>query len=191
MLAVVPPVEIGLVLGSMSIDGQQHSFSGKRHVSTVPYRLISEARSAIARITASLTPGSYSEWPAPSTRRTLASGQTARKRVRGRRRTQQIVAALHDEAGDFRELAGFGEKLPRLHEAVIMEIMRFHERRRGQRPRRVQRVGIEPDPSRRVLGKNPFGVVPGARGRAMHRRIGIENAALVGVERLRAFFPRQ
>src|SRR3954469_6998585 len=36
-----------------------------------------EARSAIAFITAFLTPGSYSEWPAPSTIRTSAFGHAA------------------------------------------------------------------------------------------------------------------
>src|SRR5882757_7584774 len=64
------------------------------------------------------------------------------ERMRGCRRTQQIVAALHDEAGDRLELSRFGEKLVRLHEAVVLEIMRFHERRGGQCPCRVQRIEI-------------------------------------------------
>ena len=56
---------------------------------------------------------------------------------------------------------------------------------------RVQRIGIEPDPARGMFGEDPLGVVPGARGRPMHRGIGIENAAQVGIERLRAFFGGQ
>ena len=69
--------------------------------------------------------------------------------------------------------------------------MRFHERRGRQRPRRVQRGEIEPHPSRRVLGQNPFGVVPGARRRSMHLGIGIENTAVIGIERPRPLVRRQ
>src|SRR4030088_3046861 len=45
--------------------------------------------------------------------------------------------------------------------------------------------------SGRVFGKDPLGVVPGAGGWAVDGWIGIENAAPVGVERVRALFPRQ
>ena len=77
MLAVVPPVEFGLV-GRIDVHRrQQHSFSGERHFCDDPYPVIFEARSAIAFITASRTPGSYSEWPAPSTKRTSESGHAA------------------------------------------------------------------------------------------------------------------
>ena len=113
-----------------------------------PYRLMLEARSAIAFITASRTPGSYSEWPAPSTMRISASAPRRGQRMRGRRRAQQIIAALHDDAGNACELAGFVQKLVGSHEAVVLEIMRFHERRRGQGARRVQRIEIEPDARR-------------------------------------------
>src|SRR3954453_19922296 len=76
MLGVVPEIEFALV-GCIDVHrGQQHSLSGQRHW-RIPYPVTLEARSAIAFITASLTPGSYSEWPAPSTIRTSAFGQTA------------------------------------------------------------------------------------------------------------------
>src|SRR5260221_12060650 len=42
-----------------------------------------------------------------------------RERMGRRRRTQEIITALHHDAGNRFELAGFGEKLIRLHEAVI------------------------------------------------------------------------
>src|SRR6267154_1075716 len=57
-----------------------------------------------------------------------------RERMRRRRRTQQIMTALHHDAGNPFELAGFGEKLIRLHEAIVLKIVRFHERR-GRRTR--------------------------------------------------------
>src|SRR4051794_8326427 len=76
MFAVVPAVEFGFV-GRIDIHRcQQHSLSGDRHVDC-PYWVILEARSAIAFITASLTPESYSEWPAPSMMRISASRHTA------------------------------------------------------------------------------------------------------------------
>src|ERR1700681_4820819 len=46
---------------------------------------------------------------------------------------------------------------------------------------------IEPDTPRDMSGKYSFGVAPRVGGRTVHRRIGIENAAPVGIERLRAF----
>src|SRR6516162_11596932 len=49
------------------------------------------------------------------------------ERMRGRGRAEQVVAPLHDDAGNAREFCGLVEKLIRLHEAVIDEIMRFHE----------------------------------------------------------------
>src|SRR5712672_2356767 len=55
-----------------------------------------------------------------------------RERMRRRRRTQEIVAALHHDPGNAFELAGVGEKLVWLHEAIVLEIMCFHERRGGQ-----------------------------------------------------------
>ena len=88
-------------------------------------------------------------------------------------------------------LPASAQQLVRPHEAVVLEIMRFHERRRGQGARRVQRIEIEPRALRRVFGENALGVVPGARGRAVHRRIGIEDAAQIGIQRLPAFFRRQ
>ena len=42
---------------------------------------------------------------------------------------------------------------------------------------------IEPDPRRGVFGQDAFGLMPGAGGRAMHRGIGVENAAPISVER--------
>ena len=57
-----------------------------------------------------------------------------RQRVRGRGRAQQVVAALHDDAGDVFELARFAQQLVGLHEAVIGEVVRFHERRGWQAP---------------------------------------------------------
>src|ERR1700687_2632650 len=113
------------------------------------------------------------------------------KHMRCRRRTQQIVAALHDDTGKPCELAGFRQKLPRFHEAVVLEIMRFHEWRDRQGVCRVQRIKIEPATSRGVLGKYPFGIMPGAGGWAVYRGIGIENAAPVSIERLPTFFGRQ
>src|SRR5258707_6284934 len=59
-----------------------------------------------------------------------------RERMRRRRRTQKIVTALHDDAGNPFELPGFGEKLTWLHLAVGLKIMRFHERRGGGGRRR-------------------------------------------------------
>src|SRR6476469_9176342 len=59
----------------------------------------------------------------------LGVGPARGQRLRGRRRTQQVVTALHDDAGDALELSGFRQKLVRLHEAVVLEIMRFHEGR--------------------------------------------------------------
>ncbi len=50
---------------------------------------------------------------------------------------------------------------------------------------------IEPDTPRNMSGKYSFGVAPRVGGRTVHRRIGIENAAPVGIERLRAFLRRQ
>ena len=43
----------------------------------------------------------------------------------------------------------------------------------------------------RVFGQDAFGIVPGAGGRAVHGGIGIENAAPIGIERLRALFRGQ
>src|SRR5450631_358192 len=77
MLAVIPAIELGFVCGIDVHRRQQHSFSGQRHFSTAPYPVIFDAKSAIALMTASLTPGSYSEWPAPSTKRISDSGHTA------------------------------------------------------------------------------------------------------------------
>ena len=42
-----------------------------------------------------------------------------------------------------------------------------------------------------MFGQDALGVAPGARGRAVDGRIGIEDAAPIGVERLRAFVRRQ
>ena len=55
--------------------------------------------SAIDFITASRTPGSYSVWPAPSTMRISASGQTAASACDVTAGTA-VVAALHDDAGN-------------------------------------------------------------------------------------------
>ena len=99
MFAVVPAIELGFVRGVDVHRRQQHAFSGHRHFLD-SYLLVLEAMSAIAFITASRTPGSYSVWPAPSTKRISASRHTRGKRMRGRGRAQQIVAALHDDAGD-------------------------------------------------------------------------------------------
>ena len=51
--------------------------------------------------------------------------------------------------------------------------------------------GIEPRAPGGMFGKYPFGVMPGARGGALHRGIGIENAAPIGFERLFALLRRQ
>src|SRR5216684_5179290 len=45
-----------------------------------------------------------------------------------RRRTQQVITALHHDAGYPFELAGFGKKLIWFHEALVLKIMSFHER---------------------------------------------------------------
>src|SRR5439155_18209124 len=76
MFAVVPAVELGVVRGIDVHRRQQHAFSGHRHRKD-PQMIILEAISAIAFITASRTPGSYSVWPAPSTTRISASRQSA------------------------------------------------------------------------------------------------------------------
>src|SRR3982074_794325 len=121
----------------------------------------------------------------------LRIGPHCAKRMRCRRRTQQIVAALHDDTPKPFEFAGCRQNLPWFHEAVVLEIVRFHEWRDGQGMCRVQRIEIEPNTPRGVLGKYPFGVMPGARGWAGWRGTGIDNAAPVRVERLPAFFRRQ
>src|SRR6185437_5355045 len=46
------------------------------------------------------------------------------KGVRCRRWTQQIIAALHDDAGNAGQPASFRHQLVRLHEAIVLEIMR-------------------------------------------------------------------
>src|SRR3984893_2524430 len=86
-------------------------------------------------------------------------GPNGFKRMRGRRRTQEIVAALYDQAGDWIKLSCFRQKLARPHEAIVLEIMRLHERRRGQGRCKVQRSKIEPDTPWAMFGKDPFGVV--------------------------------
>ena len=65
--------------------------------------------------------------------------------------------------------------------------MRLQERRRRQGARGVQRGDVEFDAAWNVLGQNALGVGPGARRRAMHGGIGIENAAPIGGKRLSAF----
>src|ERR1700680_3332956 len=67
------------------------------------------------------------------------------KRMRGGGRTEQIVAALHDDAGKPIELCGFVKQLPGPHEAFVLEIMRFHERRGGQGTRRSQWMVVQTD----------------------------------------------
>src|SRR6266478_5454034 len=119
------------------------------------------------------------------------SGPQRAKRMRGRGWTEQVVAALHDDPQYPFELAGFRQKPIWSHEAIVLEIMRFHERRGRQRTCRVQRIRIEPDTPGCMFRKYPFGIMPGAGGRTMHRRIGIENAAPVSIERLRALLRRQ
>ena len=54
------------------------------------------------------------------------------ERMRGRWRAQKIIAALHDDARDRLQLFGVRHELIRFHEAIIVEIMRLHERRGGQ-----------------------------------------------------------
>src|SRR6185437_8081504 len=54
------------------------------------------------------------------------------KRVRGRGWAQQIEAPLHDEAGNALEFLHVIQKLVGLHEAIVGEVMRFHEGRGGQ-----------------------------------------------------------
>ena len=91
--------------------------------------------SAIAFITASRTPGSYSVWPAPSTKRISASRHSAPSACEVAGGLSRFVAALHDDAGDAFEPARVAQQLVGLHEAVIGEIVRFHERRGRQAPR--------------------------------------------------------
>src|ERR1700751_1528685 len=109
------------------------------------------------------------------------------KRLRGRGRAEQIVAALHDDAGNPGKLLRLIEQLVRPHEAVVLEIMRFHERRCRHRAIAVQRSGIEPRARRGVLRESALGVMPGSRDRSMHSCIRVENAAPVGLHRLRTF----
>ena len=78
----------GSSAGSTSIDVSSMPFPAIG-ILRYPFADISEARSAIAFITASLTPRSYSEWPAPSTKRISAFGHSGGQRMRGRRRTQR------------------------------------------------------------------------------------------------------
>src|ERR1700674_2173667 len=99
--------------------------------------------------------------------------------MRCRWRTQQIVADLHDHAGNSIKLFRVRHELTRSHKTVVLEVMRFHERRGGQGARRIERIRIEPEMSGRVFGKDPLGVVPGAGGWAVDGWIGIENAAPV------------
>jgi len=82
------------------------------------------------------------------------------------------------------------EQLVRFHETVVGKIMRFHERRGRQGAIRLQRDKIEPRARGRVLGQHALGVVPGARGRAVHGRIRIENTAPIAVERVLKFLRR-
>src|SRR6202011_682587 len=111
--------------------------------------------------------------------------------MRGRRWAQEIVAALNHDSGDACKLAGFRQKLSRFHEAVVLKIMRLHERRRGQGTCRVQRIEIEADAARAMFGKYPFGVMPGAGGWAVYRGIGIEYAASTRVKWPPTCFGRQ
>jgi hypothetical protein len=76
MFAVVPAIEIALVGLTTSIDVSSIPvpWSG---IGGVSYAVTIDARSAIAFITASRMPGSYSEWPAPSTMRISALGHAA------------------------------------------------------------------------------------------------------------------
>ena len=131
MFAVVPAIEFGSSAASISIEVSSMPFPAIGMLLS-SYLPVLEAMSAIAFITASLTPGSYSVWPAPSTKRISASRHSRGERMRGRGRTQQVVAALHDDAGNAFEPAGFAQQLVGLHEAVIGKVVRFHERRRGQ-----------------------------------------------------------
>ena len=108
--------------GSMSIDVSSIAFPASGMSAMSPYAAMLEARSAIAFITASLTPGSYSEWPAPSTIRISDIGPCGAERMRGRRRAEQIVAALHDDAREFlRACSASARSWSGLHEAVVLE----------------------------------------------------------------------
>src|SRR6185437_1660588 len=68
----------------------------------------------------------------------------------------------------------------------------FHEGRGRQGPgRRVDRIQIKPDTAGRMLGKDAFSITPGPRGGTVNRRIGIEDAPPIGIDRLSSFFPWQ
>ena len=138
MFAVVPAVEFGFVMpASMSIDVSSMPFpaigilsfpiccSGS-HVGDRPHHGVADA-GIVQRVAGAFDDANFGLAP-----------QRA-KRVRGRGRAQQVVAALHDDAGNAFELAGFRHQLVRRHEAVVGKVMRFHERRRRQGARRIQR----------------------------------------------------
>src|SRR5215467_4062194 len=82
------------------------------------------------------------------------------ERLRGGWRTEQVVAALHDDAGDAGELSGVFEQLVWPHEAVIGEVMRFHERRRGQGVAGADRNEVKPRARGLDLREDAFGVIP-------------------------------
>ncbi|GBG46291.1 hypothetical protein CBR_g79690, partial [Chara braunii] len=112
--------------------------------------------------------------------------------MRRRWRAQQVVASLHNDAANAAQLAGLRQQLPGGEEAMVLEVVRLHERRRGQRARAgSDRIEIEPGAAGLVFRQDAFGVVPGTGRGRMHGGIGIEDAAPVGVERLCALFSRQ
>src|SRR3954469_7549894 len=67
------------------------------------------------------------------------------ERVGGSRRAEQIITALHDQARNSRKLSHLSEKLIRFQKTLVLEIMRFHEWRRGQGARWFCSRQIEPD----------------------------------------------
>ena len=54
------------------------------------------------------------------------------ERVGGSRRAEQIITALHDQAGNSGKLSGLVEKLIRFQKTIMLKIVRFHEWRGGQ-----------------------------------------------------------
>jgi len=150
-----------------------------------PWLVISEARSAIAFITASRTRDRTASG-APSNQATFESGH-AEASACDVARALAGRSGLHDEAGNPRKLAGSVEKLSRFHEAVVIKVCASMNGVDGGRRDAFKDAGS----SRTRPGacrEKSVRCRAGARGRFMHRGIWIENAAPIGVQRLRALF---
>ena len=93
-----------------------------------------------------------------------------RKLVRRDGRAKQVIAGLHDPAGNSSKSSGIPHQLIRLQKAIVAEIMRLHDGCGGQRTGCGQ-PGCAWDP----FGQRPFDMIHKPGGQAVDRRIRIKD----------------